>query len=353
MFVLDGTGLGSKLTMAVRIGTSSTPVANNGTYLFPNTSVGTQTAAFVDVTNAGNVAAQINSVTVAGAGFLLPVQPPVPASLAAGATLSISMAFAPTTVGQLSGTIQIQDQTINLKGSGTAPPALPTPSFTGLGSTAAPLDQPSVGLSLASTYPFDVTGTLTLTFASASFVDDPAIQFATGGRTVNFVIPANTQTAMFNNRTSALFQAGTVAGTISVTAAFATGNVNITPSPAPVANVSIAASAPVLKGLQVGTTTATSFQLLITGLSTTRSVSQLTLQFTGAPGSNLQTTSLPIPVDSAFSSWYQSTAGQAVGSQFTATITLNVAGNLSAIQTVSVTATNAQGVSNSVSANLN
>ena len=42
----------------------------------------------------------------------------------------------------------------------------------------------AIGVTLASPYPLPITGTLTLAFASSAFVDDPAIQFATGGRTL-------------------------------------------------------------------------------------------------------------------------------------------------------------------------
>ena len=74
-----------------------------------------------------------------------------------------------------------------------------------------------MGLQLAAPYPQDLTGTLTLTFTPDSFADDPTIQFASGGRTVNFKIPANTTTAVFGQSNQVQFSSGTVAGVITLT----------------------------------------------------------------------------------------------------------------------------------------
>ena len=45
-------------------------------------------------------------------------------------------------------------------------------------------------------YPVDLTAVFTLTFAGSGTpsVDDPAVQFSTGGRTLTFVVPANSTT---------------------------------------------------------------------------------------------------------------------------------------------------------------
>jgi hypothetical protein len=144
---------------------------------------------------------------------------------------------------------------------------------------------------------------------------------------------------------SVQFQSGTVAGTITVTPAFLTGEVSITPTSPLVKTVQIAAAAPVIKSLQVGTRTANSIELLLSGYSTARALTQINLQFTPASGANLQTTSLSLNAESAFNSWYQSAASQTVGSQFTASITILVNGSLTAIQSVSATAANAKGSS--------
>ena len=121
-------------------------------------------------------------------------------------------------MGTTSGGLQIDSFGVSLKGVGNTPPALAPASFTGLPQSTSALTQPAIGLSLSKPYPLAVSGTLTLSFNSDSFADDPNIQFATGGRTVAFTIPANTTDALFNGSKQVQFQSGTVAGVIKVSA---------------------------------------------------------------------------------------------------------------------------------------
>jgi hypothetical protein len=207
-------------------------------------------------------------------------------------------------------------------------------------------------MGLAQPYPMELSGKLTLSFASDSFADDPAIQFASGGRSVNFTIPAGTTDAVFASGKQVQLQTGTVAGTITVTATFSVASVDLTPNPAPTAKMAVAAAAPQITNVQVGARTANSVELLISGLSTPRQVSQFNLQFTPAQGSSLQTANLFVNTDAPFSAWYQSQAGISFGSQFTASVIVNVAGDVNAVQSVAVTASNSRGDSNSVSVNL-
>jgi hypothetical protein len=246
----------------------------------------------------------------------------------------------------VNGNLQIDAAILPLRGIGGNPPALPQVQFTNVGDTANALDQPSVGLALAQPYGIDITGTLNLAFTPDSFSDDPNIQFATGGRSVNFRIPANTTQAIFGDSAQSVqFQAGTVAGTITISPTFAAGNADLTPNPAPSKTVAVPGGPPQLRNVQAGTRTTDSIQLLITGLSTTRSVTQLNFTFTPAPGATLQTTALPINVEAPFTAWYQSPNAKPFGSQFTVAVTINVSGDPNAVQSATVTAINAQGSS--------
>lgn len=356
-FSLSGTGLGPQLVYSFVLGSTSTPLANPGTASFPNTAVGSTTKASISIQNTGNQAGAINSISLTAGAFSI-TTPPTPVSIAAGASVSVPIAFTPTTVttvGPSTGTLTFDKQTISLTGTATAPPPLPSYTFTGIAGTASPATQPSIGLTLSAPYPATITGTITLSFSSSSFVDDPAIQFATGGLTANFTIPANTTTALFgsNGATSVQFQTGTVAGAITVTPSFATAGVNLTPATPTTQLVTIAPLAPVLTAVQVGAANATSFTVLITGYATSRSITGINLTFTGAPNQNLQTTSLSVAsATAAFTTWYQSSASAAVGSQFTASIVISVNGTINAVQSVAATAVNAQGTSNSLTASL-
>ena len=155
----------------------------------------------------------------------------LPATVDPGSSVLVTVNFAPGGVGAATGIVQVDGLRINLTGVGLAPPALPAVTFGNLADSVGPAQQPSVSLSLAAPYPLDVTGKLALSFTSQAFVDDQAIQFSTGGRSVNFTIPANTMQAIFGSGATQLqFQSGTVAGTITVTASLATGTVNLTPA---------------------------------------------------------------------------------------------------------------------------
>jgi hypothetical protein len=245
---------------------------------------------------------------------------------------------------------------VPLIGSGTQPPALPSYTITGLSATLAPMSQPSVGLTLASPYPVALTGTLTLS-VSGSLPPDPAVQFASGGLTVPFTIPANTTHALFANQSQQVFlQTGTVASTITITPAFATqaGGIALTPASPQTSQGTVPLSAPTIIEAQASNQSSNQFALTITGYTTTRSLSSLTLQFTAAAGFNIPTTQVSADLTQASAVWFGSATSQSFGGQFSLTVpvtlqsTSSLANLLAAISGLSVTVTNAAGMSNSL-----
>ena len=156
-------------------------------------------------------------------------------------------------------------------------------------------------------------------------------------------------------------QSGTVAGTIMLTPSFATasGAIDLTPVTPPSLSMRIPQSAPQLLSVVLSSRITNGFTLLVTGYATGRSITQIDLQFTPTAGENVGVTKISMNVDSTFSAWYQSTASQAFGSLFTATIPFTLAGDLvnakeliDTLQSVSVTLTNRQGVSTPKSVDL-
>jgi hypothetical protein len=226
-------------------------------------------------------------------------------------------------------------------------PALPTPSISGLPATSPPAQQPSVSVSLADVFPVDLTGTLTLTFASAVGGSDDTVQFTTGGRTAAFRIPAGTKTAVFNSSTVGVVT-GTVAGTITVTASLNAGGTDVTPTPAPVQRIVVDQAPPVITKVVLNTTS-TGYEVLVTGYSTTRSMVRGTFTFAATSTANLQTTSLQVPLDAAFLTWFNSTASNATGGQFTLTMPFAASGPSNAVSSVTVVLTNSRGDSNAKS----
>jgi hypothetical protein len=242
--------------------------------------------------------------------------------------------------------------TVNLE------PPLPTVTIT---ITQAPVaTQPlNAGLQLSAAIQSQITGTLSLGFQpDAAGVNpgyqDPALQFAAGGTTVDFTIDAGATTATFlPNAQNGAFNQGTVAGTVMVTLTRLTaGGVSILPLPAPSSTVPVKRSAPVItaNSVQIVSVSATEFQVNLTAYSTPRDLSSATFTFSPASGATLSgTTTYTLDLSSVSTQWYASSAGLNSGSTFTMQIPFPVNGNFSAIGSCSATLTNSIGTSAAVS----
>jgi hypothetical protein len=229
------------------------------------------------------------------------------------------------------------------------PAAVPAPTITGVGDTAPPAEQPAISVELANSYPLPLTGTMTLTFApAAGNEDDPAIQFSTGGRTVNFTIAAGQTTAVFPSETFSL-ATGTVAGTITLTLDFQADGQDVTPTPAPTRVVTIPAQAPVIAAV-MASTSSSGISVAVTGFSNTRDMTSAAFQFQAAAGTTLDGSQSTIDVSQIFATWYSDSTSVQYGSQFTFTQPFTISGGASGITSVSVTLTNKQGTSSAMSA---
>ncbi|MBK5294573.1 MAG: choice-of-anchor D domain-containing protein [Acidobacteriia bacterium] len=362
-FDLSGNALGSTLSYAFLINGVSTAVANNGTVIFTPAPVGSNSNLKFLISNTGTAPTSVASIGLSAAStvFSLANLPNLPVSLAPGASTIFDVSFAPAVQGSSTATLKVDTLAFTLSGAGNAPPPLPAYRFEGASGAQGPLQQPAVSLTLASNYPLPLSGALTLAFNSAVGVNDPSVQFSTSGRTVAFTIPANSTRAIFANSSDQVrVQTGSVAGTITLTPSFLTdGGINLTPVAPSSLNLTVAAAAPRVLTLASTLRTANSISLLVSGLATSRSVTQIEISFTAVTGETVGTTRLTIPVESSFLGWYQSAAAVPFGSLFTATVPLTFTGDVTAvtspsdtIQSVSVTLTNALGTSPAVSLTL-
>ncbi|HLH40156.1 MAG TPA: hypothetical protein VKX39_13485 [Bryobacteraceae bacterium] len=213
------------------------------------------------------------------------------------------------------------------------------------------LQQPSMTVSASAAYSSDITGTVTLIFASSVGGSDSTIQFSTGGTTVNFTIPAGSTQANFSGAPSVKLSTGTVAGTTTLTAAItapqsvasaAVQSFTTTPTPPFISNVSF-------------TTTPGAVTVVITGFSSTRDVASAVFNF--APSSNatinesnnMSNPNLSVSTSPQFEAWFNSTTSYATGSEFTLTVPFSVSGNSADIVAVTVTLINSKGASTPVS----
>jgi hypothetical protein len=261
----------------------------------------------------------------------------------------------PSEAGTFTFTVQVTDSngatasqpfTISI-----TPPSLPQVNVSGVPESSTAAQQITFGVALASVYPLDVTGTITISFEPNAVAPavDPAIQFSTGGTTVNFTIPKNSANAVFGpSKVSQIgLQTGTVSGTITLSFTFEAAGVQLTTlSP----TITIPRAAPTIIAVKLVTSSNT-LQVEVTGYSTPRELTEADLTFTPASGASLQTTSAIIDLTAVGQQWFQSTASAQYGSQYILTLPFTASqGSISAVASVTVTLKNSGGSSSAVSA---
>jgi hypothetical protein len=217
------------------------------------------------------------------------------------------------------------------------PPTGPL-SLTGVGGTVAAAQQLPIGLSFSAGYPFAVSGTLNMAFASTAVIpaDDPMVQFSTGGRSVTFTIPANSTTAVFPSQLMLL--TGTIAGTITVTASIQNGV-----SAQSLASITLPSVVPKITSVSASRISG-GLQVTVSGYSPERRVTEVDFGFDVRIGNGgTQRVNLTNAAESQFKDWFQSAASVPFGSTFVFQQLFGVNGDSTAIQAVTITLKNGQG----------
>ncbi len=270
-------------------------------------------------------------------------------SMATALSLSSSgtIAGTPTEAGAFNFTVQVKDSSGSTATKAFTifiiPPTLPQVN-TGVPPTSPAAQQISFGVSLASIYPLDITGQITLSFQPDAIAPaaDPAIQFSAGGTTAHFTIPANTRDAVFSSSSQIAFQTGTVSGAITLSFALATGGAEL---PGFDQTITIPRSAPVIQTVQLVRNSA-GLEIHVVGFSPSRDLTEAGLTFAAAPGASLQTTKVTESLASVATAWYQSTGSAQYGSQLMLVLPFTASqGSVDAVGSVSVVLKNAQGSS--------
>ncbi len=286
------------------------------------------------------------TITLTGAGFLsnssvLVNGAAVPTTFINETTLSITLPASSFTTPQ---TLQISvvDPTQN-QSTSTLPFLVAAPAVN-VAVTAPPTSnpgtQPSVSLTLASPYPVPVTATLTLTFTpGANGVDDPAIVFSNGLRTLTLDLAAGQTTVP-----AVQIQTGTVSGTITISLALTAGEINVTPANFAPAVITIPTTPPAVTDVSVMRSGQT-LTVTTSGYSDTRQVTQATFHFTAANGADIDTKDVTVDVTTPFTDWFSQSDSNAYGSEFRYTQVFNLTEDSSVIGTVTVTLTNSSGAS--------
>jgi hypothetical protein len=238
---------------------------------------------------------------------------------------------------------------------------LPGYSFSGPTGVVQPQTQLAVGLTLASGYALPLKGTLSLSVSSSNGSTDPAVQFATGGTAVTFTIPANSTQAVFaNGSTQIQFQTGSVASTLTFSPAFSTAaGFDLNPATAATLQLTVPASAPRLTSVQISGNSGTSLNVIVTGVTSTRSLNTLDFTFTTTANFSLRTAKVTVNVALESGTWFASSQSAAFGGQFIISVPFTFTSSNTAvttpvdgIQSIAVSASSAQGTSNVVSVNV-
>lgn len=245
------------------------------------------------------------------------------------------------------GTLQIAVSDPSIEAVSAAQPFAVIPATTSATltgpSTTPPGSQPTVTLTINEPYPLPITAVFTLTFAGGATppVDDPAIQFADGGRTFTVVIPANSTTIP-----AVELQSGTDAGTITIPVVLTADGLDITPTTLAPLTIVVPPAVPVLSSATI-TRSGKQVTVAVHGFSNTREVMQADFHFKAATNATITKPDFMLPATTLFGGWYSSEASTAYGSTFTYTQIFDVSDDAASIGSVDVTVTNSVGTSNS------
>jgi hypothetical protein len=216
-------------------------------------------------------------------------------------------------------------------------------------------DQPNhIGVELTAPSPVNLAGILELEFVPNQNAeglpeeyDNPLLQFAGGGKTLEFTISQGSTVAVLDN--DGEIQQGTVAGTIiaRLTRLMA-GLTDLLPQPPPSRSVEVPLMVPVIESVEIINSSG-GFNIRLTGYSTPRALISARFQFHAASGTSLSGGSQQVDIADISAVYFESGDGRYFGSTFELTQPFTFSGDRSALGSVTVTLTNSVGTSASVS----
>ena len=155
---------------------------------------------------------------------------------------------------------------------------------------------------------------------------------------VGFTVPANTPNVPLAQLPS--IQTGTTAGTITVSAAMQSCAPGLTGTA--LQTIRINRAAPVITSVEM-VRTGGGLEVRVSGYATSREMLRAQFRFVSGTAFDLTGANVTIDVGNAFQTWYQAPASAAFGSMFRYAQAFTAQGDVTGIQSVTVTITNAQG----------
>ena len=275
----------------------------------------------------------VSRLAALGSGFHLAQTPELPAALAPGTSIAFEVVFEPQDAAPASGTLEMDQRTFRLSGSGINPP-LPLPRIVVESQALSSASQSRVSVRFDPAARVAGKGTLRIDLAaSVPGPSDPTAVFATGGRAVEFSFEEGDQVARFDGAPSVGFQTGSTAGTIIFTAQL--GDIsdwaNLVIAPAPI-------------GIQFVRPSRTAFNVTvdIAGYDNTRSAGQAAFTFYNTAGTAMAT--IRTDPAAAFRRYFESSV---TGGAFLLHAVFPVNGSTAEIAAVEVEMVNSTGMSRS------
>jgi hypothetical protein len=250
-----------------------------------------------------------------------------PATLAAGGSMKFDVTWQPASPGSADGTLQINERTYKLHGTGLEPP-IQQPQIV-FDKTAGSGKQVKLSIQFGAAAQSNGAGQLTMEFLGK---DDPAIQFLSpAGRSAAFTVRAGETYARFQDLPQIEFQTGSTAGTIRFTAVLDNYTVqdSLVIAPAPVA-------------IDTGSLSRASgsVDLRVSGFDNARSAGMLAFRFYDRNNQLLGVANAD--ATSPFKAHFDNST---LGGLFSLHAVFPVTGNVSLIDSVDVEITNSAGTS--------
>ncbi|MBK9169618.1 MAG: putative Ig domain-containing protein [Bryobacterales bacterium] len=215
---------------------------------------------------------------------------------------------------------------------------------------APPGATPRIGVQTRQALPTTLSGTIALEFtadaAAPAGYSDPAMQFASGGRQVSFIVPEGSTEALVPQ--TGLIQPGTVAGRITarLVRLEGFGGANVLPDPTPARQIIVPRLAPVIVpgSLRIQNVTPAGFEVRMVAYSTPRDLTNARLTFESVSGPALEgETTFQVDLANTARQYYDSPAGLQNGGVFELRIPFTV--SVPVALRVTVTLSNSVGTS--------
>ena len=200
-----------------------------------------------------------------------------------------------------------------------------------------------------------VTGSLQVVYQRAfDGQGSREVVFTNGVQFINFTIPAGQTRVPLPANFALITGTATGAGQISVSFRDSLGN-NITAASVQPVIFSIAGTAPVISSFKISQPINGIYTATVSGYSSTLSMTTGVFTFTATSGTNLASSTVTVPLSTAFANWYGTSQSNQYGGQFSLTVpfAFSVANGVSTnpIAAATVALTNSVGTTTSASAN--